>query len=228
MNIKKNVVDFGKLTRWLVVILFVVIGIGICVFNFTDAQKIDDKPNKNTSLADVIPDYTGVFDQEATAKNYLSNGDFYSQDKSRKLIIDTGLIDKVEASIWWYDKVIVEFPGTEEANIALRSKIRTLIGWEDGYGDKKKFYGLYSNPGARYFPLVETTFLELEIGYPDDPFLEALAYQIAQRYLFHVLIHRKPQYKDECKQWLEKTIELADGENTFYSHLAKMRLSLLK
>ena len=228
MNIKENVVGFGKSTWRQAIILFVVIGVGVCVFNYTDAQKNDDIPNENTSLEDAIPDYTGVFDQGATAKNYLSNGDFYSQDKPRKLIVDTGLIDKVDTAIWWYDKVIVEFPGTEEANIALRSKIRTLIGWEDGYGDKKKDYGLHSNPGAKYFPLVESTFLELETGYPDDPFLEALAYQIAQRYLFHVLLYRKAQYKDECKQWLDKTIELARGKDTFYSHLATMRLGLLK
>lgn len=228
MNIKKNVVGVGKLTRWLVIILFVVASIGICVFNFTDAQKNDDTSNENTSLADAISDHTGLFDQGPTAKNYLSNGDFYSQDKPRKLIIDTSYIDKVESAIWWYDKVITEFPGTEEANIALRSKIKTLIGWTDGYGKDKKYYGLHSRVRGRYFPLVESTFLELEVGYPDDPYLEALSYQIAQQYLFHILVYGSKHYNDECKRWLEKTIELARGEDTFYSHLAKLRLSLVE
>ena len=218
----------GRLTWSQVITLFVIIGIGVCVFNYTDAQKSDEKSNTNTSLEDVVPDYTGLFDSGETPRNYLKNGDFYSQDKPRKLMIDTSYIDKVETAVLWYDKVIVEFPGTEEANIALRSKIRTLIGWEDGYGDNKKRYGLHSRTRGRYFPLVESTFHELEVGFPDDPFLEALAYQIAQQYLFHVLVYRSEHYKDECKKWLEKTIELAKGKDTFYSHLAKLRLELVQ
>ena len=133
----------------------------------------------------ITPDY---LIQGETPRNYLSNGDFYSQGKPRRLGIDTSFIDKVDTAIWWYDKVISEFPGTEEANIALISKIRTLIGWEDGYGDGKKYYGLHAYHGTMakidgYFSLIATTFLELETGFPDDEYLEAFAFQIAQRYL---------------------------------------------
>ena len=71
-----------------------------------------------------------------------------------------------------------------------------------------------------YFSLVESTFLELEVGYPDDEYLEALAFQIAQQYLYHALANRRQEYKDDCKRWLEKTIKLAKGADTFYSHLA--------
>lgn len=195
-----------------------------------NAQKTNEVPDANT-LADVAGGYTGLFDKDATPQNYLSNGDFYSQDKPRKLPIDSSLIDKVKASIWWYDKVITEYPGTPEASIALRSKIRTLIGWTEGYGKDKKAYGLhgpYSRAHTGYYALVESTFLELEIGYPDDEYLEALAFQIAQRYLYHVLVNRKTVYKDNCKQWLEKTIKLAKGADTFYSHLARLRLTLVE
>ena len=219
----------GRLTGWQVITLFVVIGIGVCVFNYTDAQKSNEESNANTSLADAIPDYSGLFDTGETPRNYLSNGDFYSQDKPRRLGIDTSYIDKVDTAIWWYDKVISEFPGTEEANIALISKIRTLIGWEDGYGDDKKYFGLHHHgKGKKYFPLIESTFLELEIGYPDDEYLEAFAFQIAQRYLVYVLGYGRKNYSDDCKRWLEKTIELAKGKDTFYSHLAKLRLRLVQ
>ena len=219
----------GRLTKWQVITLFVVIGIGVCVFNYTDAQKSNEESNANTSLADAIPDYTGLFDKGETPRNYLSNGDFYSQGKPRRLGIDTSYIDKVDTAIWWYDKVITEFPGTEEANIALISKIRTLIGWDDGYGDDKEYYGLNDrSKGTKYFPLVESTFHELETGYPDDEYLEALAFQIAQRYLVYVLGYGRKDYSDDCKRWLEKTIELTKGKDTFYSHLAKLRLPLIQ
>ena len=222
----------GRLTGWQVITLFVVIGIGVCVLNYTDAQKSNEESNVNTSLADAIPDYTGLFDKGETPRNYLSNGDFYSQGKPRRLGIDTSFIDKVDTAIWWYDKVISEFPGTEEANIALISKIRTLIGWEDGYGDGKKYYGLhaYHDHGKidGYFSLIATTFLELETGFPDDEYLEAFAFQIAQRYFYYLLVFDYLHYKNDCKQWLEKTIELAKGKDTFYSHLAKLRLPLIQ
>ena len=193
-----------------------------------DAQKSDEEPNENTSIASVGGGYTGLFDKDATPKNYLSNGDFYSQDKPRRLPIDLGLINKVESAIWWYDKVITEYPGTQEASIALRSKIRTLIGWTEGYGKDKKAYGLHSRVHSGFFALIESTFLELEVGYPDDEYLEALAFQIAQRYLYHVLVYRKTVYKEDCKRWLEKTIKLAKGADTFYSHLARLRLTLVE
>ena len=47
MNIKENVGGFGKSTWRQAIILFVVIGVGVCVFNYTDAQKNDDIPNEN-------------------------------------------------------------------------------------------------------------------------------------------------------------------------------------
>ena len=219
----------GRLTGWQVITLFVVIGFGVCVFNYTNAEKSDEKSNASTSLADAIPDYSGLFDKGDTPRNYLSNGDFYSQDKPRRLGIDASFIDKVDTAIWWYDKVISEFPGTEEANIALRSKIRTLIGWDDGYGKDKEYFGLYDRAkGTKYFPLVEITFHELETGYPDDEYLEALAFQIAQRYLVYVLGYGRKVYSAACKRWLVKTIELAKGKDTFYSHLAKLRLPLVQ
>ena len=195
-------------------------------------KKNGETSNTISLLEDENPDYRGLFDKGSTPRNYLMNGDFYSQDKPLRLGIDTSYIDKVDTAIWWYDKVLSEFPGTKEANEALRAKIRTLIGWENGYGEDKKYYGLhaYHDHGKidGYFSLIGTTFLELETGFPDDEYLEAFAFQIAQRYLYYLLVFDYSQYKDDCKEWLEKTIELAKGEDTFYSHLAKLRLRLVQ
>ena len=181
-----------------------------------------------TNMESKNSDYSGLFDKGSTPQNYLANGDFYSQEKPRRLIVDTSYIDKVDTAVWWYDKVLNEYPGTDEANEALKSKIRTLIGWEEGYGKDKEFYGLHSRTRGKYFPLVESTFTELEVGYPEDPYLEAFAYHIAQQYLYHIIVYKHNHYRDECKQWLDKTIELAEGKDTFYSHLAKLRLQLFK
>ena len=165
---------------------------------------------------------------DSTPQNYLKNGDFYSQEKPRRLVIDTSLIDKVDAAVWWYDKVLNEYPGTEEANEALRAKIRTLIGWEEGYGDNKKYYGLHNYIKVKYFSLVESTFEELETGFPNDAYLEAFAFQIAQTYLIHISKYKYTRYIPNCKRWFEKTVELAEGKDTFYSHLAKLRLGLFQ
>ena len=210
------------------IVLLVVLYVGLCVFNYTSAQKNEETSNISNLLDDDALDYRGLFDRDSTPRNYLMNGNFYSQDKPRRLGIDLSYIDKVDTAIWWYDKVLDEYPGTQEANEALRGKIRTLLGWEEGFGKEKKNLGLLSRIKGKYFPIIESTFRELEIGYPDDEYLEAFAYQIAQRYLYHVLVYKKDSYKDNCEQWLHKTIKLADGKDTFYSHLAKLRLRLVE
>ena len=218
-----------KFTWKRVGILLIILYIGTCVFNFTNAQK---SPNTTNLLESEQPDYRGLFDKGETPENYLMNGNFYSAGKPRKLGIDLSYIDKVDTAIWWYDKVIREFKGTEEANEAYRQKIRTLIGWTDGYGKDKREFGLHDyNKTRKYFPLIETTFLELEVGYPDDEYLEAFAFQIAQQYFYHLIVYQKNMknnYKDDCIKWLEKTIALAEGKDTFYSHLAKLRLKMLQ
>ena len=89
-------------------------------------------------------------------------------------------------------------------------------------------YLFHSRFGGKYFLLLKSTFRELEIGYPDDPYLEEFAYQIAQRYFYHIVVYKQDHYGDEFKKWLEKTIELPQGEDTFYSHLAKLRLKLFE
>lgn len=170
------------------IVLLAVLYVGLCVLNYTNAQKSEETSNSSNLLEDDTPDYKGLFDRGSTPRNYLENGDFYSQGKPRRLGIDLSYIDEVETAIWWYDKVIKEFPGTQEANEALRAKIRTLIGWTDGYGSDKEYFGLRDRSNDKYFPIVEKTFSELETSFPNDQYLEALAYQIAQRYLFHVIL----------------------------------------
>ena len=205
--------------------LLVVLCIGVCVLSYTNAQKNAETSNQSGILEDNLD----LFDLDTTPRNYLKNGDFYSRGKPKRFAIDTSFISNVDAAVWWYDKVLNEFPGTEEANMALRAKIRTLIGWTEGYGKDKKAFGLHSTNNLKNkFQLVESTFLELEVGYPNDEYLQALAFQIAQRYFYFYVVYKDQDRKVKCKEWFEKTIELAKGEDTFYSHISNMRLDWIQ
>ena len=160
--------NFNGFTWKQFIVLLVVLYVGLCVFNYTNAQKSEETSNTSNSLEDNFD----LFDIDSTPRNYLKNGDFYSQEKPRRLVIDTSFIDKVDTALWWYNKVINEYPGTEEANEALRAKIKTIIGWEEGYGKDKRTYGLHDRMKAsKYFSIVENTFKKLEAGYPDETHL---------------------------------------------------------
>ena len=199
----------------------------ICIFNDTTAEKNPDPPK-----IEDIPLHGGLFDSDSSPKTYLHNGNFYSEDKGRLLGVDTSFIDPLKASIYWYDKVIEEFPNTPECNQALKEKIKTIVGWKAGYGDNKRHYGLNGHTGSgEYFDMIEVTFKKLETDYPGDPHLEAYAYQVAQAYFYHIQVYKHlypihifESLKAKYEEWLRKTIELARGRDTFYSHLAKMHL----
>ena len=206
------------------IFLLIGIGIGISMVNWTNAEDSTDSTAEYVTVED-LPEYTGVFDKAATGINYLKNGNFYSEGKSYKFGIDTSYIDRVTYAIYWYDKVISEFPNTPAANGALKDKMNTILGWTDGYGDDKKYYGLDDRKKAGiYFPLLIVTYAKLESDYPDDPHLQAFAFQVAQKYWFYLLITRNSKYAIPTEKWMNKTIELSDGKETFYSQIAKQRL----
>lgn len=209
--------------------LLIGIGIGISLVNWTNAEDNPD-PDPTTEHATVIedlPEYTGVFDKAATGMNYLKNANFYSEGKSYEFRIDTSLIDRVGFAIYWYDKVITEFPNTPAANRALRDKMKTILGWTEGFGDDKKYYGLTDrnlNTSVVYFQKLIVTYAKFERDYPDDPYLQAFAFQIAQKYWYYLLTTNNSMYTPFAEKWMKKTIELSDGKDTFYSQIAKRRL----
>ncbi len=205
--------------------LLIGIGIGITVINWTNAEEENTDTTTEYVTVEDLPEYTGVFDKADTALNYLENGNFYSEGKSYKMVIDTSYVDMVGNAIYWYDKVIAEFPKTKPANRALKDKMKTILGWSEGYGDDKESYGLRDrSKAAIYFPMLEETYTKLETDFPDDTHLQAFAFQIAQRYWFYLLITSDKKYRVPFTKWMNKTIKLADGKDTFYSHIAKQRL----
>ena len=206
--------------------LLIGIGIGISIVTWTNAEDNIDSTLESVEVKEALPEYTGILDDKATAINYLKNGNFYSKDKSYAMIIDTSYMDLVSYAIYWYDKVISEYPKTPAANRALKDKMKTLIGWTKGYGDDRRNYGLRDRTKASiYFPLLEATYVLLEKDYPDDLELSAFAFQIAQEYLIYLYVYRNGKYLEPSKKWITKTIQHAKGKDTFYSHLAKHHLA---
>ena len=204
--------------------LLIGIGIGISIVNWTNAEDNTDSTAEYMPVEE-LPEYTGAFDKAATGINYLKNGNFYSEDKSYKFVIDTSYIDRVSNAIYWYDKVISEFPNSPAANRALKDKMNTILGWTEGYGDDKEYYGLDDRKKADiYFPLLIVTYAKFERDYPDDHHLQAFAFQIAQKYWFYLFITRNSKYANPAEKWMDKTIELSEGKDTFYSQIAKQRL----
>ncbi len=205
--------------------LFIGIGIGISIVNWTTAEEDNTDATAEHITVEELPEYTGAFDKASTGINYLKNGNFYSKGKSYKFRIDASYIDSVEYANYWYDKVISEFPNTPAANRALKDKMNTILGWTEGYGDDKEYYGLDDRKKAGiYFPLLIATYAKFEKDYPDDPHLQAFAFQIAQKYWFYLLITRDSKYANPAQKWMDKTIELSEGKDTFYSQIAKKRL----
>ena len=92
------------------------------VLEYSDQNAIAQNPNKDSSHSSDMDEFEGLFDTLSTPENYLKNGNFHSQNKPRRLSIDMSYVDEVESAIWWYDKVLNEYPGTEQAQEALREK----------------------------------------------------------------------------------------------------------
>jgi len=164
-------------------------------------NEIISKPPKD-NLASVV------------AKSYLNNGDFWSKS-DEAFMIDASGLPKVEMAIEWYDRTINEFPKSEAAEIAYQKKLFALLGWKDP-GEDGGTYGLKADFG-NYMPQVLATFAEFENNFPDSPYLQAFRYQIAQAYWDN-------KDWENTKLWLQKIIDAAKGEETFYTQTAKARL----
>jgi len=171
--------------------------------------------NKIDDLRKVVNESLDKEIDNAVAKSYLKNADFWSAGKDNKFIIDSSWITVTEAAVKWYDKTIAEFPDTSAAELAYVGKLRTLIGWKENtrYGEA---YGVQSNFDY-YMPIVLDTFASFEKSFPKSSMLQGFRYQIAQSYWKH---------KDwsNTRSWLNKIIEIDGADDSFYKQLAELRL----
>ena len=93
--------------------------------------------------------------------------------------------------------------------------MRTLLGWKEA-GRYGSTHGVEKNP-TTYLPILVQTFREYTKAFPESGSLQAFRYQIAQAYW------RQKQWKN-TRTWLNEIIEKADGQDSFYTDLAKRRL----
>ena len=131
--------------------------------------------------------------EDEIARSYLQHGDFWSDNiKRRHWLIDSSWLDKIELACEWYDKVIVEFPGTPAAELAYLEKFKTILG-KDGaeYGIGKSF--------KKYIGTLLTIYEDFVKAFPNSDSIPLLKFQIAQAYWGHEAL--------EAEKWLKSTIE---------------------
>ncbi len=166
-------------------------------------------------LAQIVEESAEGSIENAVANTYLQHADFWSRRKPDRFTIDSSWIPNVEAAAKWYDKVIVQFPGTEAARRAYEGKLRTLLGWEDPgrYGTKHGVEASFDD----YMPLLLRTFSAFEENYPEASTLQAFRFQIAQVYWLN-------RDWDTTREWLNVIITESGNADTFYRDLAQRRL----
>jgi tetratricopeptide (TPR) repeat protein len=183
----------------------------------TSTRAIEIK-ERLTQLKDVFSESVDEHISSSIAKSYIDNGDFWSDDR-RKFSIDASWLPKLELALDWYDKTISEFPNSYVAELAYQRKLFAILGWKESgqYGSK---YGIEADYN-KYLPLLLKTFNEFEVSYPENSFLQAYRYQIAQVYWDN-------KDWENTRVWLTKIIDQSKGGKSFYTETAKARLNKLE
>lgn len=163
-------------------------------------------------LKDVIGETGTDLLNNAVAKSYLKNGDFWSKGKDSVFSIDSSWIGNVEAAMFWYQKVIDEYPKTSAAETAYSEMLKTILGWQ---ASKYTSYGI-AGDFKKWMPIMLEKFAAFEKDFPEASTLQAFRYQIAQCYWDN---------KDwaNTRLWLNKIIAASSGDS-FYKDLAERRL----
>ena len=196
-----------------------------------------------TELSEIVVGSAKESLDNAVARSYLRHAEFWSKDKRDVFMIDSSWISNINAAVKWYDKAITEFPKSEASRIAYNGKLKTLLGWKEpsrdgeSYGIEASFYrmlpphllsgrekveALTAQAKAKasftkYMPILLQTFEEFEKDHPDASTLQAFRYQIAQVYWKH-------KKWNATREWLNKIIDKAETNDSFYRDLAERRL----
>jgi len=190
----------------------------ILIMKFPESAQTKEIAKRIPQLRDIITsDMEGTV-TNVVAQSYMINGDFWS-NAERKFTIDSSWMPSLEIAIDWYDKIITEYPGTNDAAIAYQRKMFALLGWKEP-GRKGNSFGLQDD-FKKYIDQVLKTFNNFEREFPNNSFLQGFRYQIAQAY-----------WADEdwanTRKWLQKVISAGEGEETFYTKTAKARLKKIE
>ncbi len=82
-------------------------------------------------LAEIVGEAERESVENSIAQSYIAHGDFWSKGKDYKFTIDTSWIPNVESAIFWYDKVIKDFPNSTASRVAYQEKMRAILGWKE-------------------------------------------------------------------------------------------------
>ena len=180
-----------------------------------------------TELSEVVKSDSEEAIDNAIARSYLKNAEFWSKRKSDGFQIDTSWIPEIFAARNWYDKVITEFPNTKAARIAYEGKLHTILASKAFDPDDPNYIsGVFDG----YAALLVGTFEAFESEHQRASTLQAFRYQIAQNYWRRFIApgYHDPKYLELTRIWLERVIEKAGTNDSFYSDLAQRRLENLK
>ena len=182
---------------------------------YPTSPQAKDLGERLAQLREVVQKGSNEILSNAVASTYVRNGDFWS-DAPDKFTIDASWLPKVELGVYWYDRVVKEYPGSDAAELAYVRKLRTLLGWKE-LGQYGSSYGVEASSHI-YMPLALQAFEEFSKDFPANTSLQAFRFQIAQSFWSR---------KDwtNTRVWLQHIVDEAKGETTFYSELAKARLA---
>lgn len=183
-----------------------------------DSKQTELVKGKISELTEIIGESTTETINNAVALSYFRNADVWSKNKEAAFTIDGSWIPAVEAAIKWYEKVIIEFPKSPAAEVAYKSKFRTLLGWKDP-GRYGEWQGVRED-FEKYMPQILETFSSFEADFPQSRSLQAFRYQIAQLYW------RRDNY-EKTREWLNLIISISGDSDSFYKDLAQRRLENL-
>lgn len=180
--------------------------------------KANEIKDRLTQMKDVFTKVSDASITSTIAQSYMKNGDFWSK-ADEKFTIDGSWMPDVELALQWYDKVIAEFPGSDGTELAFRKKLFAILGWKE-VGQYGSSYGIEAD-FSKYMPILLKTFEEFEAAFPNSYYLQGFRYQIAQAYW---------GAKDwtNARKWLNKIIEVGQGQSSFYTETAKARLNKLE
>lgn len=185
------------------------------VAEYPDSPEAIDVKDRIEQLAEIVGDLNKANTNNAVAESYLRHGDFWSEGRDQIFQIDSSYIPHVESAIKWYDRIIKEFPNSAASRVAHEHKLFTILGWKDRRYDKIR-YGIEEDFDI-YMPLLLESFAAFEKEHPDASSLQPFRFQIAQEYW------KKLDFAN-AKVWLDKIIQIAGEDDTFYRHLAQQRL----
>ena len=171
--------------------------------------------------------------ENSIARSYLQNAEFWASEiKNDRWIIDSSWLDQIELACEWYDRVIAEFPGTPSARLAYIEKFKTILG-KTGIGESHD----------KYIDPLMNTYKNFAEEFPNDEFIPALRFQIAQVFWGEDTLAFKRQIDEASnpesslvpdsisvykttEKWLRATLE--GNLDSFYSQVARARLEYIE